>query len=191
MREESACSGIGTNASLAARSSARANADFAGAEVIDVKEQLPRKRGLKRCAVSCSKPSWSFATKWRSRSFAGWRKLQASSAVTECGCAGGRFALPKNEAQAGMKKAPVTFVTEAFLIQAWCPRRDSNPHTLRHMDLNHARLPIPPRGLEEDEIIEARQKMSNNSSKNFRARVPFPGQVPRLSVTLALFIPQS
>ena len=29
---------------------------------------------------------------------------------------------------------------------AWCPRRDSNPHTLRHMDLNHARLPIPPRG---------------------------------------------
>ena len=28
----------------------------------------------------------------------------------------------------------------------WCPRRDSNPHTLRHMDLNHARLPIPPRG---------------------------------------------
>src|SRR6478735_4868562 len=31
----------------------------------------------------------------------------------------------------------------------WCPRRDSNPHTLRHMDLNHARLPIPPRGLGE------------------------------------------
>ena len=30
--------------------------------------------------------------------------------------------------------------------EAWCPRRDSNPHTLRHMDLNHARLPIPPRG---------------------------------------------
>jgi hypothetical protein len=29
---------------------------------------------------------------------------------------------------------------------SWCPRRDSNPHTLRHMDLNHARLPIPPRG---------------------------------------------
>ncbi|VXA91847.1 hypothetical protein MASSI9I_10024 [Massilia sp. 9I] len=28
----------------------------------------------------------------------------------------------------------------------WCPRRDSNPHTSRHMDLNHARLPIPPRG---------------------------------------------
>ena len=29
---------------------------------------------------------------------------------------------------------------------SWCPRRDSNPHTSRHMDLNHARLPIPPRG---------------------------------------------
>ena len=28
----------------------------------------------------------------------------------------------------------------------WCPRRDSNPYTRRHMDLNHARLPIPPRG---------------------------------------------
>jgi hypothetical protein len=36
---------------------------------------------------------------------------------------------------------------------SWCPRRDSNPHTLRHMDLNHARLPIPPRGPKEGEII--------------------------------------
>ena len=34
----------------------------------------------------------------------------------------------------------------AFLRNFWCPRRDSNPHTSRHMDLNHARLPIPPRG---------------------------------------------
>jgi hypothetical protein len=33
-----------------------------------------------------------------------------------------------------------------LLSGKWCPRRDSNPHTLRHMDLNHARLPIPPRG---------------------------------------------
>ena len=30
--------------------------------------------------------------------------------------------------------------------RCWCPRRDSNPYTRRHMDLNHARLPIPPRG---------------------------------------------
>ncbi len=35
-----------------------------------------------------------------------------------------------------------TFAT----LASWCPRRDSNPHTSRHMDLNHARLPIPPRG---------------------------------------------
>src|SRR3954469_15296371 len=35
---------------------------------------------------------------------------------------------------------------EAVRRILWCPRRDSNPHTLRHMDLNHARLPIPPRG---------------------------------------------
>src|SRR5690554_6753226 len=28
----------------------------------------------------------------------------------------------------------------------WCPGEDSNLHTLRHMDLNHARLPIPPPG---------------------------------------------
>ena len=28
----------------------------------------------------------------------------------------------------------------------WCPREDSNLHTLRRMDLNHVRLPIPPPG---------------------------------------------
>src|SRR5262245_5827891 len=28
---------------------------------------------------------------------------------------------------------------------AWCGRRDSNPHDLRHWNLNPARLPIPPR----------------------------------------------
>jgi hypothetical protein len=39
-----------------------------------------------------------------------------------------------------------TGTTFDFENSAWCPRRDSNPHTLRHMDLNHARLPIPPRG---------------------------------------------
>src|SRR5215831_418652 len=28
---------------------------------------------------------------------------------------------------------------------AWCGRRDSNPHDLRHRNLNPARLPVPPR----------------------------------------------
>src|SRR5690606_31049760 len=28
----------------------------------------------------------------------------------------------------------------------WCPGEDSNLHTLRHTDLNRARLPIPPPG---------------------------------------------
>ena len=28
----------------------------------------------------------------------------------------------------------------------WCPEEDSNLHTLRHTDLNRARLPIPPPG---------------------------------------------
>ena len=32
-------------------------------------------------------------------------------------------------------------------IEAWCPEEDSNLHTLRHTDLNRARLPIPPSGL--------------------------------------------
>ena len=30
--------------------------------------------------------------------------------------------------------------------KAWCPEEDSNLHTLRHTDLNRARLPIPPSG---------------------------------------------
>ena len=29
----------------------------------------------------------------------------------------------------------------------WCPRRDLNPHTFRHKNLNLACLPIPPLGL--------------------------------------------
>ena|GEM_PF-6492163 len=29
----------------------------------------------------------------------------------------------------------------------WCPKEDLNRHTRWHMDLNHARLPIPPFGL--------------------------------------------
>ncbi len=41
-------------------------------------------------------------------------------------------------------KKPADFHQRA--LKFWCPRRDSNPHTRRHMDLNHARLPIPPRG---------------------------------------------
>ena len=48
------------------------------------------------------------------------------------------------------KKSPLK---RTLFSNRWCPRRDSNPHTLRHMDLNHARLPIPPRGLKEGEII--------------------------------------
>ena len=31
------------------------------------------------------------------------------------------------------------------LLVRWCGRRDSNPHGLSHVVLNHARLPIPPR----------------------------------------------
>ena len=33
-----------------------------------------------------------------------------------------------------------------MLFNTWCPEEDSNLHTRRHMDLNHARLPIPPSG---------------------------------------------
>src|SRR5262249_3928182 len=30
-------------------------------------------------------------------------------------------------------------------VRQWCGRRDSNPHDLRHRNLNPARLPVPPR----------------------------------------------
>ena len=33
-----------------------------------------------------------------------------------------------------------------FRNVCWCPEEDSNLHTLRHTDLNRARLPIPPSG---------------------------------------------
>jgi hypothetical protein len=39
------------------------------------------------------------------------------------------------------------FTTPTVLLTTcWCPREDSNLHTLRRMDLNHVRLPIPPPG---------------------------------------------
>jgi hypothetical protein len=42
------------------------------------------------------------------------------------------------------KKKPLVF-TRGFQF-FWCPEEDSNLHTLRHTDLNRARLPIPPSG---------------------------------------------
>ncbi len=36
-----------------------------------------------------------------------------------------------------------------LLNEFWCPEEDSNLHTLRHTDLNRARLPIPPSGLQD------------------------------------------
>ena len=44
------------------------------------------------------------------------------------------------------KKRAKSLIDKDLALVFWCPRRDSNPHILRHMDLNHARLPIPPRG---------------------------------------------
>ena|GEM_PF-2095981 len=37
-------------------------------------------------------------------------------------------------------------VNGTVYIRQWCPEEDSNLHTLRHTDLNRARLPIPPPG---------------------------------------------
>ena len=56
---------------------------------------------------------------------------------------------PAQRAGAGLVGAKMKkgrLVSQSTFLNFWCPRRDSNPHTLRHMDLNHARLPIPPRG---------------------------------------------
>ncbi len=42
----------------------------------------------------------------------------------------------------GQKNSQLSLTTFSF----WCPEEDSNLHTLRHTDLNRARLPIPPSG---------------------------------------------
>ncbi len=51
----------------------------------------------------------------------------------------------------------------------WCPEEDSNLHTLRHTDLNRARLPIPPSGqamfLAEDAHFIAKGKFVNEKEK--------------------------
>jgi hypothetical protein len=66
----------------------------------------------------------------------------------------------------------------------WCPRRDSNPHTSRHMDLNHARLPIPPRGHATHQYIDTtgsfwcpRRDSNPHTSRHMdlnHARLPIP-----------------
>ena len=38
------------------------------------------------------------------------------------------------------------YYTDCFADYLLVPREDSNLHTLRRMDLNHVRLPIPPPG---------------------------------------------
>ena len=82
-------------------------------------------------------------------------------------------------------KGRLTFVNRPFLF--WCPRRDSNPHTSRHMDLNHARLPIPPRGLRckaKTVIIDSLKALSTTFSlpwHHFRCNtMPHPCFAPVL-----------
>jgi hypothetical protein len=71
----------------------------------------------------------------------------------------------------------------------WCPRRDSNPHTLRHMDLNHARLPIPPRGhtttLRQDRLWCPRRDSNPHTLRHMdlnHARLPIPPRGPGLAI---------
>ena len=47
----------------------------------------------------------------------------------------------------------------------WCTRRDLNPHTSRHKNLNLTCLPIPPRVRKRDIVL---QKMTFPSMRNFK-----------------------
>ncbi len=57
----------------------------------------------------------------------------------------------------------------ALALLIWCPEEDSNLHTLRHTDLNRARLPIPPSGqamfLAEAAHFIAKGKIVNEKEK--------------------------
>lgn len=47
----------------------------------------------------------------------------------------------------GSRSGALASIASRTCVQAWCPRGESNPHSLSgNMDLNHARLPIPPPG---------------------------------------------
>src|SRR5690606_17273043 len=76
------------------------------------------------------------------------RRGLGHTGATPAGQAGPAFLVLARCAQAhrllGQKKNGC-LATAIFYI-GWCPGEDSNLHTLRHMDLNHARLPIPPPG---------------------------------------------
>jgi hypothetical protein len=47
--------------------------------------------------------------------------------------------------QTGPDLAPRHNLPQPCANAPWCGRRDSNPHDLRHRNLNPARLPVPPR----------------------------------------------
>src|SRR5690606_39597759 len=66
-----------------------------------------------------------------------------------------------------------------FLIQRWCPGEDSNLHTLRHMDLNHARLPIPPPGHFAISVLPKSEEVNYSKLKRVVKRlVPRRGLEP-------------
>ena len=95
--------------------------------------------------------------------------MLASTAGIAC-----RYARPEEEAKIKVRRqrAGRSGLNKQALKEFWCPRRDSNPHTLRHMDLNHARLPIPPRGLTKNEdyipnLLEVNSRIEQRSQLRY------------------------
>ena len=73
----------------------------------------------------------------------GMELLMSGSGISYAGCPSSPVAKHAGVLLAGLKeKASLRWLFLVF----WCPEEDSNLHTLRHTDLNRARLPIPPSG---------------------------------------------
>jgi hypothetical protein len=66
----------------------------------------------------------------------------------------------------------------------WCPKRDSNSHTFRYQNLNLARLPIPPSGLNLGRSsISTPDFWSGWQDSNLRFSAPKADGLTRLSYT--------
>ena len=51
---------------------------------------------------------------------------------------------PRRDSATTAVNAPLRAMDLNAGLSAWCERRDSNPHALRHWHLKPGRLPIPP-----------------------------------------------
>ena len=81
------------------------------------------------------------------------------------------------------------------MVKKWRPRQDLNLHPVKDMNLNHARLPIPPRGPGSLKEPQCGHKLSPSRKLRMRPDRPFvrsnPVALQQLRVFCLIFAPDA